>query len=90
MMCAPFKLDVAHQEPEIEKPPIKAAFRGDWVWNFIPRIQRFHAEGTVASPAQLPDSGYARIAPDTCFYYLQICLKVSSEGEIHTEDTACR
>jgi len=44
-----------HQEPEKTKAAIKAAFPGRLGFGKSdPRIRRFSAEGTVASPARLP------------------------------------
>jgi hypothetical protein len=45
----------------------------------IPRIERFHAQGTVASPARLPDSDDFRITPDAMFYYPQFALWVNTK-----------
>ena len=35
----------------------------------VPRIERFLAQGTVASPARLPDSEFIRAAPDASADY---------------------
>jgi hypothetical protein len=53
----------------------KTAHRGGipgetWFGMLIPRIERLHAQGTVASPARLPDSANIGITPDAGSYYL--------------------
>ena len=56
----------------------------------IPRIERFHAQGTVASPARLPDSENSRITLDALLKTTFSTSFVSSAHYLRDVNTVIR